>query len=510
MITELLRPFGKHKQAIFPLLIASILTVLIPPTALGQGLAQEEVMRYRREKLERETERMLEARKELGQRFLYDYGGFYRFSYMFWDDLNNEAAKKLTRVLKYHDLRLWGTLNIDGGIHNLYLRTRLEHSDYNRGSEFRDDEDVLDFEIDQGYYQIDVKKALKRYLDADLPLRSLKITGGKFWAELGNALSYSRLGMGAEIVGQTSYFDFKLFWHRTPPGESNIDYSAPGFRTEGQTRDFIGAQITIPRVLNNHYPYVYFLDQRDRSHYFRREDPQRYDYDSQYFGIGSQGRIVRNLTYSIEGVREIGRSYADISRPEVTGQEPQDISAWSLNAQLEKVFDVVTHPRLRFQYAFGTGDKERRLVTNTGGGRGNSNNTDRNFLYWGYIDTGHVVVPRLSNLQMLRFELALSPLEFTKRYKKTVQLGAVYYLFHKYTKTGGISDYRANLTGGHPRDADDLRNIGSLGKEVDVYLNWKVLSDIFVDIRYGRFYPSNAYGDKSARDFFLAGITFQF
>lgn len=475
--------------------------VLFPLQALGEApaITLEQIQEYRKQKQEREARRSLEARRELGQRLLYDYGGWYRLTYMFFDDLNNEGTHRKTRALKSHDLRLWGLLNIDE-THSLYFRERLDHTDFNKGSEFRRSEDDLNVDIDQGYYTLHIDEALKRYFNGDLPLY-LDLNAGKFFTEIGNGLSYSRVAIGVELTGYSRYVDFKAFWFQTPPGETNIDFTVPGFRTEGQTRDFTGVQITYPRFFQRHNPYFYYLDQRDRTDFLDNTLPtrQKFDYDSQYFGLGSRGKVIWNLNYEVEGVREVGRSYADVTPASRTneGQRPEDISAWSLDAKLENIFDVLTHPRLSFEYAFGSGDADRRLVTTTINGNA-PRSQDHNFLYFGYIDTGYVVSPRLSNLQMLRLGLALSPLEFTKRYKKSLELGANYYNFHKHKRKGGISDFRAN------------RNLGSLGEEIDVYANWKVVSDIFLNLNYGRFYPSNSYGDKSARDFFLVSVNFQF
>ncbi len=472
-----------------------ILSPLSTPEAMGQApfLSQEQIQRLREQKLEQEAIQALEARSELGQRFLYDFGGWSRSYVMAFDSLNNAGTRDKTRVLKSEDLRLWSMVNVDG-VQTLYFRGKMEYLDWNRGSQFRRRENDLNVEIDQGFYTLHLGKAIKRYLKKDVPF-SLKATGGQFFATIGNGLSYSRVGIGGEVKGRTRYVDFKAFWFRTIPGEDNIDFSAPGFRTKGQTRDFIGAQITYPRLFNNHNPYFYYLDQRDRSDYFKGT-AQKYGYDSQYFGIGSNGTIIRNLTYAIEGVREIGKGYVDITKVTGSPQIRQDVRAWALDVQLKNIFEVLTHPRVSVQYALGTGDKDRRLVTTTR--FGNANNRDRNFLYFGYIDTGYAVSPRLSNLQMLRFGLSMNPLEFTEGYKKSLELGVNFYTFHKYTRTGGISDFRAN------------RNLGSLGKEVDAYINWNVTSDVFVNVNYGRFFPSNAYSDTKARDFVLASFEVQF
>lgn len=280
------------------------------------------------------------------------------------------------------------------------------------------------------------------------------------------------------------------------PGETNVDFSIPGYHTEGQDRHFYGFEMSYPR-LAHHEPYFFWMQQKDHS---KAEPPHptqhKFDYDSMYVGMGLKGEIIKNLTYGVEWIKEAGRSYGD----NVTfggPQSPNTIDAWAVTARLTKIFDVLTRPRLNLRYALGTGDRRRQNVTNTilGSAPGT---TDRNFLYFGYIDTGYMLSPRLSNLEMYCVGGAIKPLDFNRDLKDNLEIGVNFYLYRKDRAKGGISDFRAD------------RHLHSLGKEIDAYLNYKVLSDVFFNVNYGKFYPSDAFSDKDIRTYFLASFTLQF
>ena len=101
--------------------------------------------------------------------------------------------------------------------------------------------------------------------------------------------------------------------------------------------------------------------------------------------------------------------------------DAEHIDAWALDASLHYSVNVITHPNLSIEYAFGTGDSDRsaKVVSTTPGNK--EGTTDRNFLYFGYIDTGLGLSPRLANLQMFKFGLSMTPSEFVK--KKLKELG---------------------------------------------------------------------------------------
>jgi hypothetical protein len=51
-----------------------------------------------------------------------------------------------------------------------------------------------------------------------------------------------------------------------------------------------------------------------------------------------------------------------------------------------------------------------------------------------------------------------------------------------------------------------------VGTEWDLFLRWRIFSDLYFSAYYGRFFPGDAYPDNAdePRDFFTAGITYSF
>ncbi len=176
--------------------------------------------------------------------------------------------------------------------------------------------------------------------------------------------------------------------------------------------------------------------------------------------------------------------------------DAEHIDAWALDASLHYSVNVITHPNLSIEYAFGTGDSDRsaKVVSTTPGNK--EGTTDRNFLYFGYIDTGLGLSPRLANLQMFKFGLSMTPSEFVK--KRNVSLNTNFFLFRKDKKEAEISDNRA------------VKSHRNIGKEIDISVVWNVFSDLSVSVDYGRFYPGGAYYYDEARDNVSLTILYQF
>jgi len=92
---------------------------------------------------------------------------------------------------------------------------------------------------------------------------------------------------------------------------------------------------------------------------------------------------------------------------------------------------------------------------------------------------------------------SIRPFATTELFHK-FEVGLYGYLYRKAVASELISDSRAFL------DSTDV------GQEVDVFLRWRILSDLGVSVNYGRFFPGKAYQDDSPRNFFSAGLTYAF
>ncbi len=469
-------------------------------SAFAQSI--QEAQKVRLQKLQLEAQQVFDLRRSMAQCFLWDWGGSDTFTFNTYNDpvlIDDTSVRRKRRTMRTNTLNLWGNLNLDE-IHSFYLRLKLLYINYNRGDEYRSTNTQFKWNLEEGVdectYVINIDKAIEKYYKYTIPFQ-LRMTVGRFNTSLGSQLAYTKKTNGVQLDGQNKWVGFKIFGVRNLIDEENVDFSVPGFRSS--KRFFYGTEIKY-KGLKKHAPYMFALIQEDHSGENIEDPDQDYDYNSRYYGIGSRGQITNSLYYSIEGIMEDGRSNPEAgTATDGTGLTPPDtenIEAWAFDASLHYSFNVITHPNLSVEYAFGTGDSDRsaKVVTTTPGNK--EGTTDRNFLNFGYIDTGLSLAPRLSNLQMFKFGLSMTPSEFIK--KRNVSLNANFFLFRKDKKEAEISDNRAV----NPR-----RNIG---KEIDISVVWNAFSDLNVSVDYGRFYPGAAYYYDEARDNVSITILYQF
>lgn len=454
-----------------------------------------EAQKVRRQRLQMEVQKVMDIRATMAQRLLWDWGGSERFMFLTYDDIDNNRVSDKRRTMRTNNLYLWGNLNLDD-IHNFYLRFHVQQIDRNAGDQYRSHENefafVMEDAFDQGTYTLSIDKALKKYLKFESPVQ-MDLTAGRFRSYIGKQIAYMKNANGIQLDGSSKWVDFKLFGFRNLIHEENIDYSVPGFRHS--KRFFYGAEFRY-KGFKEHRPYIYALIQEDDSGENIEDVNQDYEYNSRYYGIGSRGRILKKISYEIEGILEDGKSFPDAAVARGFSPDNEQIEAWAFDATLSYRHNIITQPTFSAQYALASGDPDRTArVTNTIGGN-KEGSTDRSFLGFGYTNTGFSLAARMANLRMVKLGFAFTPSELVKNNK--VNMEANYYLFSKDEKQGAISDTRAD----RPQ-----RNIG---KEFDINIRWEIFSDLSASINYGRFYPGNAYSDKDARDFVMFMMMFQF
>ncbi|MBI1992731.1 MAG: alginate export family protein, partial [Candidatus Omnitrophica bacterium] len=327
------------------------------------------------------------------------------------------------------------------------------------------------------------------YLFLTLDVNPVWVQAGRRFYQVGQGIAYSNVHDGVELLVSGAVWSLMGFVSRTLPHESNVDLSVPGGKKSGRT--FYGVEgkyLGIP----NHGVYGYVLFQRDDND----EDPddltRDYDYQSEYFGLGSEGKLLENLHYAAELILETGDSLTSAA-PQQTG----DIMAWAMDASVTYDVQLPMQPTLYAEYAFGSGDSDRSNVTDTV--NGNLAGRDTNFLYFGYLPTGYALSPRLSNLRMFKAGMALKPLERIPMFKE-LSCSVDFYRYMKEEAAGGVFDLDA-------ADADK-----DLGYEVDLTLNWQILSDLALAVEYGRFEPGDAYprATNDAAEYFAVSITSTF
>ena len=253
------------------------------------------------------------------------------------------------------------------------------------------------------------------------------------------------------------------------------------------------------------HPYVYGLIQRDYNgdHNLSTSGDitTHYSYNSEYLGVGSAGPLSDHFRYGVESAVEFGNTLSDSSAVSgfilvPTHQTRDDIRAYASDAKIDYVPQDEHNSRLSTEFIFATGDRDRGLTNTTF--NGNAPGTpDRAFNAFGLLNTGLAFASPTSNILVLRMGASTFPLP-TNELLKRFQIGTDIFVFGRPNAAAPI---------------DEATNRGSsyLGWEPDVYVNWQVVSDVTIALRYGVFVPSpNAFTDAESRQFLYLGATFAF
>lgn len=433
--------------------------------AMGQTL--EEQRRIEEEKIKALRKTELEILKG-EDRFVLDYGGWIDFrSDNYNEDDNNSATVDSLDDEYSLDVRFWikGTLKPPAGTsyeneHSIYVRVKDIQS-IERRSDDDEDYDHDGPHLDYAYLVLDA--------------RPIWLEIGRRYFSVGQGISYSNVNDGIELSTSFQDLNLKALVSHTLPHEDNIDASVPGWG-KGSDRTYYGVEATYLGIPDQGI-YGYFLMQRDDSDEWPNDDPAHdYTYDSEYYGLGAQGKILPGVHYWAEIIKETGESYIYESN------EKKDVDAWGGDFGVSCDLDIYSHPNLSFEYAFGSGDEDRTSVTDTLDG--NISGDDENFLYFGYLPAGYALSPRLSNLHFYKGGVLIKPLEIFHIFRN-LSVGADYYKYWKDEEAGGIYDVDATLS-------DD-----DIGSEIDLRVSWQILSDLSCSLEYGYFMPGDAYPDSA-------------
>jgi len=454
------------------------LLLIIVPQAISATETQRRIEEEARKELEPTELKTSEDKRGL----VFDYGGWINLRYLDYDEDDNHSLTPDTiDYTSFVDLRFWLKATLKPPLeatyeneHSLYLRLKdlyLESRPVTTAGGCDHDGPDLDY----------------AYLIFDLRPSWLKI--GRRYFSVGQGIAYSNVNDGIELDLNFTNWGLKAFVSHTLPNEDNIDMSVPGYEKESD-RYYYGLEYSY-LGLPEQSLYTYALIQRDYSNEIPGNPAHDYTYDSEYLGLGVQGKIKSIFPYWIELIRQTGESLI------YNTNQKKDIDAWGGLAGIACQLDTYMHPSITFEYAFGSGDKDRISVTNTQ--NGNTFGSDKNFLYFGYIPTGYALAPRLSNLHLYRLGLKLNPLEKINLFKDFV-FGIDYYRYYKDKSRGGIYDPEAS------------QNNEDIGSEIDINATWQIFSDLRCTIQYGHFMPTDAYSDTSddSEDYFSVSLVITF
>jgi hypothetical protein len=426
------------------------------------------------------------------QRVLRDYGVILTASYLSLDDSQSD-----NHGLREFDAVGYARLNLDD-VHEFYIRGRSTYQDFNPGDSFDNQGDHWTDRLEEAYYSFDLRRyhAVTR---GELTDNDLRVKFGRQFLTWAGGLTFSNYLDGALVDIDIPPVGATLLAGITPRDTVDFDASRPGFDDE-TTRVFYG--VLLDARIGAHHPFVYCLRQEDHN-------PDKvlalgpiqthFKYDSSYVGIGSKGALSDQLLYRTELVYESGhglsRAYVDGTPPLPHVQSSDNIEAFAADMVVDYVWRDVHKPLLGLEFIAATGDSDRGDTSRTVNGN-KLGTSDRAFNALGFVGAGLAFEPAVSNVFIVHLRGSAYPLPKSTTFRK-LQLVADLFVFNKFDVNAPI---------GEPSGPRRF-----LGIEPDISVNWEILEDVTLAVRYGVFFPGDGISNNDEiRQFLYIGVSYAF
>ena len=240
----------------------------------------------------------------------------------------------------------------------------------------------------------------------------------------------------------------------------------------------------------DHEPFAYFFQTHDNNGIHTAG--QDYAYDSRYLGIGSTGKFLLNdLRYSTEFVYEGGQSTA------FNSTSKDEIQAFGLDAMLAVSLPDAASPAFYGRIPVGHGrsgpaELFRAPSWATGRAPPTMPSTPSASAIRGWPSPRDCPTCTSSSSGASFF-----PLENVAFFRK-MEVGTRSYLYVKDSTNGGLSDLSAG------------ESSNCAGFEQDVFVDYRITSDLSMTVRYGVFTPGTAFDSREIRNAFLTGLVYSF
>jgi len=434
---------------------------------------------------------MIDPDLSFTERSVLDFGGSASYSFLHLTDSADNA-----RNLHQPEVTLYGRVIVDGG-HRFFGRLRFQYREFSEGDSFDGDGDEFTQPFhDRYWYELDTR-ALAQAYEGRTPESNLNIRVGRQFIDWGAGLTLSDVLFAARARFESGPLSITALAAFTPTDESFIDFDASRNNFNEETeRSFFGGMVSYRTQRGDEF-YAYGLYQDGRNEV---EDPRAalgvqvdFEYDSLYLGLGSRGAITNSLLYEGEFVYELGESQSDPLRP--GPQTDEDIEAWAARAVLTYVPDDAYNTRWQLEGILASGDDDRFVSTDTVGGNAPGTD-DTGFNAFGFVNTGLAFAPTVSNVAIARAGVSLFPFRDAEQFRR-LQIGGDVFFISKLDSDAPIDEPTSSSA--------------YLGTETDIFINYRITSDLAVSARYGAFFPGTGIqGQTDVRHFIFAGVTLSF
>lgn len=421
-----------------------------------------------------------------------DFGGFTSFTFVYLTDSEDNS-----RTLLQPEVTLYGRAVIDGA-HTFFARARFQYRDFSPGDSFdgRGDRWADPF-LDRYWYEFDMRRAAAAYEGRTIA-GNINLRVGRQFVDWGAGLTLSENLYAIRPTFEFGRWTLETIAGVTPGDKSVTDFDSSRDDFNDRTwRGFYGGKLGYLTRDNKEF-YGFILGQAD---YNEQGDsnpdlgfPVDFDYNSIYFGVGSNGSLFARLLYTAEFVYELGTSMSDPNQG--LPQQEEDINAWAARGQLTYLFADKNNSRAEFECIFASGDSDRDTSSSDTIGGNRPGTKDKAFNSLGFVNTGLALSPSLSNIMTFRVGASTFPFPDAE-YAEQLQIGADLFLLNKMNSNGPIDE-----------ETNDDR---FLGFEADFFINYRVTSDLAFSARYGVFFPGEAIAtEKDTRHFVFLGVTLSF
>lgn len=457
---------------------------------LGQDVDQRRIERQLRVADTPLNRYLPDPNLSLEERSVLDVGGNLSFQAAFLRDSGQN-----TRRLLQPEVSLYARGSIDGA-HSAFFRATAAYRDYSPGDSFDGRGDRLAEPVpDRYWYEFDLRRAVQAGSQQDI-VGNFNIRVGRQFVDWGSGLALSET---LYAVKPTIEFDRTLRLEGlagiTPDHTADFDTSRQDF-DEKTRRTYFGARLVYRDPSANEY-YVSYLYSGDNYNRTRSRPPivfsdAQFDHSSHFLSLGANLSLSDNLLLLGEGVVQLGSTFSDPLR----GIQTRDsVAAGAGRLQATYLFRDQLRGRMEVEFLVGTGDDDRLSPTDTVGGNA-SGTTDHAFNSLGFANTGLAFSGGLSNLWSTRVGYSFEPFADLGA-TSALQLGIDGFLFNKVSTRAPIDE--------------QTNNQRFIGGEIDVYMNYRITSDLALSARYGVFFPGSAIEpSRRSRDFALFSVVLSF
>lgn len=456
-----------------------------------------------------EYRRRFFADTPIADRILVDYGGSFRFGY----NLVQDSQSRNQQLFQY-DGRFYGRVELDGFL-RLYGRLRVQYNDWNTIGDYAPSDEGWQNPIGELYWaEFDFSNWLAS-TDGQQRAWQLSVKGGRQYIIWTTGLTLSDYMYAGELDARYDIWSFQGIVGVTA-GHDTVDWdtSRPGYDTD-TSRLYLGGRITAD--LGSFSPYFFYLAQFDQNAGQTAnlppgvapafQAPTKFGYDSQYWGLGTNGTVGANWLYRAELVLETGSTWSDSIKHDptippnllATPQHRVPVLAEAGIFGATWLARDAADTRVDLQLVAGSGSVFRLDSGNTYGGI-LPGRTDTSFNSNGYVNTGLVFAPDPANICAPSVTFSFSPFHSTET-PGDMRVSVTAFLYLRWEADAPISV------------PTQLGGSNLLGSEYDFNVDWRLWSDINFSFRYGIFVPNTGVFtdvESEPRQFLYSGVTYAF